>query len=350
MNSAILVAYKDPGFIEENIIRLKEWGFEIIIAADEPDERLLEIIEKHNLKATVCDKRRGKWKALNDAVKLVNGDYILFLDSDTRIIYPGDFEEFDVVEIRKEVNSSSIIEKLANIDYLIMFLTSKLASKLNSCLALNGSAFIIKRSVLNELGGFRALINEDTDIGMRAGLNGYSFGVCGMALTKSPSNLKSWFVQRERWSVGGAQVLMKNFSDIVKKPKLWLPCLFIFYPAIIGISVGLLLQDGLILKLMYVILPFLLFLPSKLLSFLLLAVFGLHLLKNLIVITVSFLLWALVLAIFSMKTKYRIEFRLLPVYYLIYSPLWTMLCIIALVRVLSYRIMRKEVKVKNWIV
>jgi len=44
MKSAVLIAYREPGFIEENAKKLMNEGFEIIIAADEPSDELLRII------------------------------------------------------------------------------------------------------------------------------------------------------------------------------------------------------------------------------------------------------------------------------------------------------------------
>ena len=38
MKSAIIVAYKEPMFVEDNVRKLKELGFEVIIAADEPNK------------------------------------------------------------------------------------------------------------------------------------------------------------------------------------------------------------------------------------------------------------------------------------------------------------------------
>ena len=186
MKSAVLIAYREPGFIEENVKKLMAKGFEIIVAADEPSGEILRIIRKYGLKATISDKRRGKWGPLNDAVALAEGDYIIFVDSDTRIAELEGFEEFDAVEIRKEINASSLIERLANIEYFNMFLTAKIASKLGSCLSLNGVAFGIKKDVLLKLGRFRRCINEDTDLGVRLELNGYRVGVCRRAITKAP--------------------------------------------------------------------------------------------------------------------------------------------------------------------
>jgi len=75
--SAIIVSYRDPGYIEENVKKLIHNGFEIIIAVDEPNEEIIRIIKEYNLKHTVSNKRRGKWRALNDALALAEGHHIL---------------------------------------------------------------------------------------------------------------------------------------------------------------------------------------------------------------------------------------------------------------------------------
>jgi len=349
MKSAVLIAYKEPGFIEENVRNLTRKGFEVIIAADEPSNEILRIIRKYRLKATISDKRRGKWRALNDAVTIAEGDYVIFVDSDTIIAELEGFEEFDAVEIRKEINASSLMERLANIEYFNMFLTARIASKLGSCLSLNGAAFGIKKDVLLKLGGFRKCINEDTDLGVRLGLNGYRVGVCGKAITRAPSSFKDWLVQRERWSLGGAEVVIDNFWSILKKPKLWVPYLFLFYPSVIGLVFGFTLPDSVILKALSLILPFMFFVHFKVVSLLLLSIFELHVIRNLIAMLTSFIIWVLVVIVFSKKTNYSIELKLLPLYYFIYNPLWTMLCIVALAKVSVFRLIGRELKVKDWI-
>ena len=350
MKSAVLVAYRKPGFIKENVKKLKKKGFEVIVAVDEPSDEILRIVREHDLKATISEKRRGKWRALNDAISLAEGDYIIFMDSDTRIVELGDFEEFDAVEIVKEVNASLLIERLAKIEFFNMFLTAKIASKLGSCLSLNGAAFGIRRDVLLKLGGFRRRINEDTDLGIRLGLNGYRVGVCGRAITKSPSRLKDWLAQRERWSLGGAEVVIENLPSILKKPRLWIPYLFQFYPSIVGLTLGFALPDSVILKVLNLILPFMFFVNFKLVSLLLLSVFELHVMRNVIAMLVSFIVWALTVIVLSKKTNYEIEFKLLPLYYFLYNPLWTMICIVAFAKASVFRLIGRELRVRGWVV
>ncbi len=350
MKSAIIVTYRDEGLIEENVKDLLKLGYEVIVAADDPNEKVLRILRRYPVKATISKKRRGKWKALNDALKLASGEQILFLDSDTKIVNLCDLNGKDAIEIRKEVSASSVLEKLINIDYFVMFLTAKLAEKFNSCLSINGSAFMIKRSVLQSVGGFRRRINEDTDLGVRLGLRGFRVCVDGKAITKVPSNLKDWFVQRERWSLGGAEVIIENFWRIVKKPRLWIPYLFVFYPAIVGFLFSLLLPDSLILKLLYLLIPLMVFLSPKLLSLAMLMLFEIHTLKNLLVIMLSFVVWSATMMFLAKKFRYEIDCKLLPLYYFVYSPLWTMVCITSFFRVLILKLLKKEVKVKRWLI
>ncbi len=278
----------------------------------------------------------------------------MFIDSDTRIDFDVDellscFERYDAVEIGKEVNASSLIEKLARIDYLNMLITSKLSSKLNSCLGLNGAAFAIKGDVIKKI-GFRAKINEDTDLGLRLAIKGYKVGVFGKAITKSPSTFKSWLIQRERWAIGGAEVFLEYYKEILKKPRLWIPALLILYPAFLGFLVNLIIQDDVFFKILYFLLPFIVFIPSKLISLVLVVVYGIHFSKNVLVLFSTFMVWMMVILILAEKFKYKIDLWVLPIYYFIYSPFWMMLCMVCLIRVLIARKTGRKIEVEGWVV
>ncbi len=348
MRSAIITAYGDEGYVEENVRKLLDMGYEVVLAIDCPNGRLREIVERYPVKATVSERRRGKWRALNDALKLVKGEEILFLDSDTRIVSFAELDGRDAVEIRKEIEGEGLMERLVNLDYFAMFVTAKIAEKFKSCLSLNGSAFVIKKRVIDVLGGFRRRINEDTDLGARLGLNGFSVGVDGRAITRAPRSLKEWFVQRERWSLGGAEVVLDYFWEIAKRPRLWLPYLFFFYPAFVGFVLSMFLSDGLILKLLYFLIPLLVFISPKLLSLAMLMLFEIHTIRNILVIFLSFLLWSVTMIALAKRYDYRIDVKLLPLYYFLYSPLWTMICVVSFFRVLTFRIAGKRIEVRGW--
>ncbi|MET1125050.1 MAG: glycosyltransferase family 2 protein [Archaeoglobaceae archaeon] len=343
--SVVIAAYRDAGYIEENVRKLAG-DFEVILAVDDPSEELIGIARRYKLKVSMSNGRRGKWRALNDALKLVEGEYVIFLDSDTRLIELPEFKG-DVIEFVKEVEGKGVLERLVNIDYFNMFLTAKLASRVNSCLSLNGAAFAAKREVVTKL-GFRKFINEDTELGIRVGLSGYRVRVDGRAVTRAPSRFGEWLAQRERWAVGGAEALLAHLRRVMVKPRLWLPYLFPFYPAITGLAIALVLPDTIVLKLLYILLPLLLLISPKFAPFALLTVFELHVLKNFIAVLAAFAIWSCVIALCSIKTSFKIDFRLLPLYFFFYSPLWTMICVAALLKVSVYKLLGRKMEVEDW--
>ncbi len=344
--TVIVPAFRNSGKIEENLKRLD--GFEVILAADLPDEKLREIIRKEDLKATVSDRRRGKWKALNDAMEIASGEYILFLDSDTVLLDPGDMKKYDGAEVVKEVCGNSFLEKLVRIDYFNMYLISLLASRLGTCLGFNGAAFWIRRDVLKKLGGFRRRINEDTDLGVRFGIYGYRYGVCGRAVTDSPKTIREWLAQRERWALGGAEILMENLWSIIRKPVMWIPSLFIMFPSIIGLFINLILPDSFFLKSLYFFIAVAGLISGKAVAIVMYLVYGYHLLRNITAGMITFGIWAAIMAFLSKITKYSIDLRYLPLYYFIYSPLWMFVAVIALAKYILYRLLGKKVRIENW--
>ncbi len=352
--TVIFAAYRSPGVIEENYLKLRKMGVrEFVLAADCPDSRLKFLMRKYSFKLSVSERRRGKWRALNEAAKLAEGSYLLFIDSDTtlecdvRDIIEA-LERYDAVEIRKEIRGSSVMERLVNIDYLNMFAVAKLSERLKSCLGLNGAAFAIKKDVFFALGGFRNVINEDTDLGIRLGLEGYSFGTAGRAFTAAPRGFREWSTQRERWATGGAQIILEFLPELLKKPMLWVPAIYIVFPAIVAFALNDLIGGSILTKIVYFLLPAILILPQKILFFVLFFLFQERMLKNAVVGLITFALWLICEVLVSVKLKWRISYSLLPAFYFIYSPAWMLISLVALLRVAIIKASGKKVRVKNW--
>ncbi len=350
--SVVFAVYKKPGLLEENYLQLKKSGCEFIVAADEPDHRTMFLLKKYSIKASVSKSRRGKWKALNEAARLAEGKYLIFLDSDTRIESINEvikaLEKYDAVEVRKEIGGNTVVEKLVNIDYMNMFAVAKLSEKMKSCLGVNGAAFAIRKDVFFSLGGFRNVINEDTDLGIRIGLNGYSFATAGKALTASPKTFREWLIQRERWATGGAQVVLDFLPELIKKPQLWIPALYLIFPAVVAFALNDLITGDILTKIVYFLLPILVFLPQKLLFFVLFLLFQERMLKNAVVGLTAFALWLVVEVFVSAKLKWRISYALLPAFYFLYSPAWMLLSFVALLRVSFQKLLGREIRVKGW--
>ncbi len=352
--TVVFAAYRTPGMIEKNYLMLKKMGVrEFVLAADCPNARLRYLIRKYSFKLSVSEKRRGKWRALNEASRLAEGEYLLFIDSDTVLeCEVGEIvralKKYDAVEIRKEIIGSSVMEKLVNIDYLNMFAVAKLSERLNSCLGLNGAAFAIRKDVFFSLGGFRNVVNEDTDLGVRLGLKGYSFGTAGRAFTAAPRGFREWTTQRERWATGGAQIVLEFFPELLKKPVLWVPAIYLVFPAIVAFALNDLIKGDILTKIVYFILPAILVLPQKILFLVLFLLFQERMLKNAVVGIVTFAVWLVCEIAVSLKLNWKISYLLLPAFYFLYSPAWLLISLVALLRVAVMKASGKKVRVRDW--
>lgn len=91
-----------------------------------------------------------------------------------------------------------------------------------------------------------------------------------------------------------------------------------------------------------------LFLPHKLLVLALLAIFEWQLMKNMLAIFISFILWSLVVVYLSKKINYTLNFAYLPLYFFFYSPIWTIVSAASLIKMLLYRLSGREIRLKNW--
>ncbi|MDK2934190.1 MAG: hypothetical protein PWP27_2000 [Clostridiales bacterium] len=85
---------------------------------------------------------------------------------------------------------------------------------------MQGTNFIIRRSVIEELGGWDInAIAEDTEISFRIYKMGYRIGFMPLAVTweQEPEKLRVWFKQRTRWAKGNVYVLVKYLKNIYKE-------------------------------------------------------------------------------------------------------------------------------------
>ena len=344
--SAVVTAYRNPENLFEIVDMLTQMGYEVVVSADcLSDEHIVEL-EKRNVKLTLSNRRRGKWKALNDALEFVTGDHVLFVDSDTKLVDVPD-PHADIVELTKEVRGKSLVERLVAVDYLLMNLSARVSPRILGFGMVNGSAFMSRTEVARKI-RFRPRIIEDADFGFRAGFSGYRMVVGGRAITDAPSSLREWFRQRERWALGGAELFVEFLPRFVRMPKILIPTLILYYPALIGFMLAMLLPDSIAIKILYFILPLLLSLPVKAVAIFMLLVFEFHLLRNILAMLLSFALWSGFVLFIAKRYRFEIDARILPVYYFLYSPLWTMVNVAMLFRFLVLRLVGKEVSAEGW--
>ena len=214
---------------------------EVIVVVDEPQPEIFDLKSRFkNIKFIVNGNRQGKANALNRALREAKANNILFLDSDVMIKSDPDvfmsstleaLKHHDIVEYKEITRyDGSLRSRLIRLDDVMYSFSYSLFSKLTGkCFALSGAAFATKRSVLEELGGFQRVIQEDIDLGTRAFLKNKSFTILKdlEVSVEPPNSWRSWIEQRKRWFMGYGAWFRRYFPHILKafvqNPKMLLP-------------------------------------------------------------------------------------------------------------------------------
>ncbi len=88
MISIILPAHNEVDYIEETLNSIKAQDFkdyETIVVCDGCTDNTLEKVKKSADKIVVLKTRKGPATAKNEGAKMANGDFLVFLDADTKI-------------------------------------------------------------------------------------------------------------------------------------------------------------------------------------------------------------------------------------------------------------------------
>jgi cellulose synthase/poly-beta-1,6-N-acetylglucosamine synthase-like glycosyltransferase len=363
--SIFIPIYKESEMLESLLESLSSEDYEpkeIIVVVDEPTEKTKSLAKKvKNVRFIFNGHRLGKVNALNEAVRSSKGEILLFLDGDVKIEKNGEgflktlvkeIEDADLVEIKKKVFRENFLTRVIYYDYLSSNVVSWLFSRgLKRSLGLNGSAFAIKRSVFEDLGGFRRVIAEDLDLATRSFLKNFRFKYSEKleVFVKTPSKWRQVYKQRKRWGVGGALWIKEYYKDLIRNalrfPKFLLPTIPIIFPSLILFLLYTLIPDAIIYK---SIMVFILVAAIKI-GFLLhpffLSVVTITLVKNLIASLLSFGAFASLFYIFARKLGYTFNPFEFLVFYFIFSPFWFSIVIASIIKV---TIQKGKVEVLDW--
>ena len=257
--------YREPKLLNDLLSKLTKDTYpckEIVVAVDgeltPPIQQALESF-KETVRVFYPRRHWGKAKLLNEVVACLEADLLVFLDND--ILLPDDphylekikdrAEHYDIIEMAKEVIPDSLFSSMIGYEYLgfafVHFLFYKLSRRLPSVI---GSAFAVKRTLFEALGGFRLVVHEDVDFGARAfRLDArYSFERSLKVKTAMPGTLKGWVQQRKRWTLINILWFQENLFHIVKnmikQPKLLSAFLLSVVPLLFTYAVFLFFQHS----------------------------------------------------------------------------------------------------------
>ncbi len=247
MISVMVPAHNEAVVISRTVESLLRFNYppdkyEIIVINDNSTDNsaeLLDGIQKknpgRNLKVISTDAKtggKGKSNALNIGYKYCTGEYIAIYDADNTpdrdalryladVIVNDDSLGAVIGKFRTRNKEVNLLTRFINIETLaFQWMAQAGRWQLFKLCTIPGTNFIIRRSILDEIGGWDIhALAEDTEISFRIYRMGYHIQLIPQAVTweQEPQTLKVWFRQRTRWVKGNIYVLIKNLPLLFKK-------------------------------------------------------------------------------------------------------------------------------------
>ena len=213
---------------------------EILVVSDDEEEylnilrrRLQAPIEEGYVRVVRRKKpKNGRTGALDYGARISKGEYILVLDSDSKIS-----EQTlnclceKLAEERKEVvvipwkgyylKRTRLAEAVEFNTDTASFLLYKLRWAADFFVFPLGSGTAIRKDVLERIGFWGAdVIQDDIWLGTKLAFNGYKPDALPEGNTEVlvPSKLKSFRIQQSRWAYGASEIFSRTFVKIIKSP------------------------------------------------------------------------------------------------------------------------------------
>ncbi len=235
--SVLIPAHNEEVVIENTLnamlqLKYPRHKLEVIVINDNSSDGTGEIADTYARKFPVIKvvhtrpphAGKGKSGALNQGLKASNGEVIVVYDADNTpepdavinlaLGLQNDPKAGAVVGKFRVINANrNLLTRLINIETLTFQWLAQAGRwfwfKMST---IPGTNFAIRRSILEELGGWdeRAL-SEDTELSFRVYNLGYHIRFFPAAITweQEPETLKVWWKQRTRWARGNEYVILK---------------------------------------------------------------------------------------------------------------------------------------------
>ncbi|WP_287586066.1 glycosyltransferase family 2 protein [Candidatus Borrarchaeum sp.] len=228
--SIVVTAYNEERLIERSILsslRLKEYNnarCKIIYVCDIGSDTTHEIAKYYREQLDVLlirKERGGKASALRDAMKHIEGDYILFLDADClppidfvdRMLAELDDDLIGVQAIPVPTSSNRFVESFSSIDESWGCFLRYLWSHLEGADFIGRSA-LFKADIILDF-GWKDYLSEDLELSTRLILGDNKIKYTNIFVPEDkPKSLKAFIKQRIRWATGAIQVAKTHFKTL----------------------------------------------------------------------------------------------------------------------------------------
>ncbi len=312
---------------------------EIMVAIDEPSPSSMDLVRSYgrDVEFKLSDRRRGKVKAIDDCVSSSTGDVLVFLDADIMIKteeiitkVAAEISGYDMLEMKKSVVLEGLLSNVIYYEYVGFNAANWImARRMKKTLGVNGAGFAITREAYERIGGFRTVVSEDLDLGLRAYLKDLNFKYAEdiRVDTFSPSTIRAWWAQRKRWSYGTALWFHDNyrplFSALKKHPGIFGTALMMIFPTVLSAIFSLTFKNVATWDIFALLV---LSLSSRSFPILLPAFIPYSALPNLFNVGLALLVglvgYSAVYFAFARRLGYRFRPLYFIIYYVIYSPVW----------------------------
>ena len=241
--SVLVPAHNEQAVIARSVsamLHLDYPAFEVIVIDDGSTDRtraaLLPLLADVRLRLVIKPTNEGKAMALNDALPLARGEYLLCLDADAEpepAMLRWMIPHFDSVRVAAVTgnprvrNTDSFLARLQAIEFSSIISLLRRAQRVwGRVVTVSGVVVAFRRSAVLDVGGFSPdMPTEDIELTWKLQKRYYDVryeprALCWMTV---PLGLRGLFRQRLRWARGLMQVLHKHADVIVtwKRRRMW---------------------------------------------------------------------------------------------------------------------------------
>ncbi len=233
--SFIVPSYNDSDTLEKTIECIdssyEKNKFEIFVINDGSQDNSAEILKnlkkRFNLKIITNKKNIGKTKSINNTFKKTKGEIVFIIDSDvelskknvTELLSRLENERVGAASCRYRPLDKGFFPRMLELDFAMMSLV-QVSCNYHSTIGLWGGCIAVKRDIFEKAGLFSEnMIIEDVDLAFKIGELGYIVESSPLAVnTHAPTDFKTWYKQKIRWSSGFSQTFLKHYKSFLRHP------------------------------------------------------------------------------------------------------------------------------------